>query len=161
MLFLSLLLLCFSTVVVTQNTTSPYAPTFVKCPKSLRVRPAHNGLSSQEQQWRERRLGHVVKALSSYLINANIPNFQPKAYLSKINASTAPVVGMAVSGGGSQSGMGGLGLWQAFDDRYPPAVKAGTGGLVQCLSYLTGLSGGGLTTVLPLYAILSHSKINR
>ncbi|KIY04123.1 uncharacterized protein Z520_00815 [Fonsecaea multimorphosa CBS 102226] len=144
------LLALFATVAVTQSASSPYAPTLVQCPKDVRIRPAHNGLSPQEKQWREKRLGHVVKALSSYLNTANIPNYKPGGYLSKMNVSTAPVVGMAISGGGSQSGMGGLGLWQAFDDRYPPAVKAGTGGLVQCLSYLTGLSGGGLTTVLPL-----------
>ncbi|OAP62721.1 hypothetical protein AYL99_01948 [Fonsecaea erecta] len=145
------LLVWFSTAAVTQNASSPpYAPTFVQCPSNLRIRPAQNGLSPREQQWRQQRLGNVVKALSSYLTNANISNFQVKQYLSKINASTAPVVGMAISGGGSQSGMGGLGLFQAFDNRYPPAVKAGTGGLVQCLSYLTGLSGGGFTTVLPL-----------
>ena len=29
-----------------------------------------------------------------------------------------------------------------MDVRYPPAVSARTGGLAQCLTYLTGLSGG-------------------
>lgn len=58
---------------------------------------------------------------------------------------------MAISGGGTQSSVGGLGLWQAFDERYPPAVEAGVGGLTQCLTYLTGLSGGGCVTVASLY----------
>ncbi len=92
----------------------------------------------------------VIKSLSGYLNTANIPGFQPDAYLNGLNTSTAPVAGLAISGGGSQSGMTGLGLWQTFDDRSLPAVEAGTGGLAQCLSYLTGLSGGGLNTVIPL-----------
>ena len=54
---------------------------------------------------------------------------------------------MTISGGGTQSGIGGLGVWQAFDARYARAVSAGTGGLTQVLSYMTGLSGGGAATV--------------
>jgi len=73
--------------------------------------------------------------------------FNVTEYLSKLNSTNAPVVGLAISGGGSQSGLTGLGLWQAFDDRYPPAVKAGTGGLTQCITYLSGLSGGGYMAV--------------
>jgi len=136
--------------VSAQNLTSPYAPTRVTCPANLTIRPAHPGLSPQEKAWRSLRFEQVMKSLAPYLENANITGFQINQYLSKINASTVPIAGLAISGGGSQSGMGGLGLWQAFDARYPPAVKAGTGGLAQCLSYLTGLSGGGLNTVVPL-----------
>jgi lysophospholipase len=58
-----------------------------------------------------------------------------------------PIIGLSISGGGTQSGFGGLGIWQAFDDRYPPAVQAGTGGLTQLLSYISGLSGGGCVAV--------------
>lgn len=107
-------------------------------------------LSQAEQQWRSNRLTHVVDALHSYLPAANLTGFNVTTYLSKLNATNAPVVGMAVSGGGGESGLGGLGLWQAFDGRYQPSVKAGTGGLAQCLSYLTGLSGGGFITVSTL-----------
>lgn len=108
------------------------------------------GLSQAEQDWRTDRLTHVVQALHSYLPRTNLTGFNVTTYLSKLNASTAPVVGLAISGGGSQSGLGGLGLWQAFDDRYPAAVEAGTGGIVQCLAYLAGLSGGGYMTVASL-----------
>lgn len=68
-------------------------------------------------------------------------------YIQQLNASNSPVVGLSVSGGGTQSGIGGLGVWQAYDARYQPAVDARTGGLVQVLSYITGLSGGGAVTV--------------
>jgi lysophospholipase len=147
---ITLFLVILTSFASTQKASSPYAPVIVNCTDSVRIRPAQDGLSSRELQWREERLANVVKSIPPYLKNANIPGFNLKAYLKKINASTAPVAGLAISGGGSQSGMGGLGLWQAFDSRYPPAVKAGTGGLAQCLSYVAGLSGGGLNTVLPL-----------
>lgn len=81
-------------------------------------------------------------------------------YTSKLTVNNAPVIGLAVSGGGSQSGLGGLGLWQAFDERYAPAVAAGTGGLQQCLTYLTGLSGGGLLTVSSLSVSLPGEKLS-
>lgn len=68
-------------------------------------------------------------------------------YIRQLNSSNVPIVGLSVSGGGTQSGIGGLGVWQAYDARYQPAVDARTGGLVQILSYLTGLSGGGAVTV--------------
>ena len=49
---------------------------------------------------------------------------------------------MAISGGGYDSCLNGLGAYQAMDARYPPAVSARTGGLAQCLTYIMGLSGG-------------------
>jgi lysophospholipase len=101
----------------------------------------------------------VVQSLHSYLPRATITGFDLSHYLNSINASNVPIVGLAISGGGTQSGLGGLGLWQAFDDRYPPAVQAGIGGLTQCLSYLTGLSGGGCVTVSSLYVAVNVSKV--
>ena len=146
----ALLLTFLSTVSSAAPPSSPYAPTTLKCPKHLAVRSASDGLSSEEKAWRKLRLAEVASSLKSYLPTANIPGFDIDSYLSNIDYTNAPIAGMAISGGGSQSGMGGLGLWQAFDDRYKPSVEAGTGGLVQCLTYLSGLSGGGLTAVLPL-----------
>lgn len=60
------------------------------------------------------------------------------------------MTGLSVSGGGTQSGLGGLGIWQAFDSRYPEAVAAGIGCLTQSLFYITGLSGGGAISVSEL-----------
>lgn len=93
--------------------------------------------------------------MKTYLPRANITGFDVDKYIDKLNNESLPIIGMATSGGGTQSGMGGLGLWQAFDERYPPAVAAGTGGLAQCMTYFTGLSGGGLLTVAALYV---HSR---
>lgn len=92
----------------------------------------------------------MVQTLEAYLDTANISGFDKAAYLSRINSTNAPVVGLAISGGGTQSGVGGLGIWQAFDARYEAALAAGTGGLAQVIAYLTGLSGGGAVTVSTL-----------
>lgn len=127
-----------------------YAPTPVPCPAGLQIRNPSEGLSSQEKSWRDVRFTEVLKALPEYLKTANIPGFDVNAYICSLNASHVPISGLAISGGGSQSGMTGLGVWQAFDGRYEPAVQAGTGGLAQCLTYFTGLSGGGLNTILPM-----------
>ena len=77
---------------------------------------------------------------------AKVTGLDLTAYLDSLNITNAPIVSLVVSGGGTTSGLGGLGLWQAFDDRSPSANAAGTGGLAQVLSYLTGLSGGGAFT---------------
>ena len=113
------------TTVAAQESISSYAPTIVPCPDDLRIRPARNGLNQQEQEWRVLRLAVVANSLASYLKDANIPHFHAGAYLDQMNFSTAPIAGLAISGGGSTSGLGGLGLWQAFDNRYPPSVEAG------------------------------------
>lgn len=90
-------------------------------------------------------------SLNDYLETANIDGLDVQSFVDKLNSTSIPMVGLSVSGGGTQSGLGGLGIWQAFDARYPPAVEAGTGGLTQLVSYVTGLSGGGAITVSLLY----------
>jgi lysophospholipase len=132
--------------------SDPYVPQNISCPSSgVEVSKADN-LSTEERTWRERRLEKVHASLEDYLTNANIPEFNVSDFVRKLPTKDAPVVGLAISGGGTQSGVGGLGVWQALDNRYEPAVKAGTGGVVQLLSYLTGLSGGGFVTVSSLAA---------
>ncbi|TID00038.1 Lysophospholipase 1 [Colletotrichum higginsianum] len=130
----------------------PFAPVYATCPSDLRVRPASEGLSRAESSWRAGRGEKVIPALSSYLTLANIDGFDVQGYIQRLNTSNFPVVGLSVSGGGTQSGVGGLGIWQAFDARNPAAVAARTGGLTQVLSYITGLSGGGALTVSTLAA---------
>ncbi|KAJ0340844.1 hypothetical protein COL922a_002969 [Colletotrichum nupharicola] len=130
----------------------PYAPVYGQCPDGLRVRAASEGLSKPESSWKASRGEKVIPALSSYLTLANIDGFNVQDYIQKLNTTSYPVVGLSVSGGGTQSGVGGLGIWQAFDARNPAAVQAKTGGLTQVLSYITGLSGGGALTVSTLAA---------
>ncbi|KXH45937.1 lysophosphoplipase A [Colletotrichum simmondsii] len=142
-----------------QGDVDPFAPVYTSCPSGLAVRSASElltfickGLSRSESSWRVSRGEKVIPALSSYLTLANISGFDVQSYIQRLNTSNYPVVGLSVSGGGTQSGVGGLGIWQAFDARNPAAVAARTGGLTQVLSYITGLSGGGALTVSTLAA---------
>ncbi|KAF9881736.1 hypothetical protein CkaCkLH20_00882 [Colletotrichum karsti] len=130
----------------------PYAPVYGQCPEGLRVRDAASGLSRPEASWKTNRGQKIIPELTSYLTLADIDNFNVQDYIQKINNTNYPVVGLAVSGGGTQSGLGGLGVWQAYDARNPAAVQSRTGGLTQLLSYITGLSGGGALTVSTLAA---------
>ncbi|KAM0084035.1 hypothetical protein ACKRZS_003756 [Fusarium odoratissimum] len=110
------------------------------------------GLSDEESSWREQRAKQMIPNLEDYLKLANITNFNVSNYINKLKSDDVPIVGLSVSGGGTQSGLGGLGVWQAFDARSAIARAARTGGLTQLFSYITGLSGGGAVTVSLLAA---------
>ncbi|TDZ26166.1 Lysophospholipase 1 [Colletotrichum orbiculare MAFF 240422] len=126
------------------------SPSIVECPKGLHVRPAKEGLSRYERAWKSIRAQSVIPALDDYLTLVGIEGFNVTDYVRMLGPMTYPVVGLSVSGGGTQSGVGGLGIWQAFDIRNPAAIYSRTGGLSQILTYLTGLSGGGALTVSAL-----------
>lgn len=69
-----------------------------------------------------------------------------------------PTVGIAVSGGGFRAALVGAGMFNAFDGRNKSAVKAGTGGVLQLASYMTGLSGG--AWFVSSLAINSHPSMH-
>jgi lysophospholipase len=58
-----------------------------------------------------------------------------------VAGETLPNIGIAMSGGGIRALIGGAGILDAFDNRNPEAVDAGTGGILQLSNYITGLSG--------------------
>jgi lysophospholipase len=60
-----------------------------------------------------------------------------------VNSSeNLPTLGIAVSGGGFRAALYGAGTINALDGRNSTSTSAGTGGVLQMASYLTGLSGG-------------------
>jgi lysophospholipase len=61
--------------------------------------------------------------------------------LSSFNRSSFPKIGIAVSGGGLRAAQYGAGVLSGLDARNESAKAAGTGGLLQVTSYLSGLSG--------------------
>ena len=67
--------------------------------------------------------------------------------LSTFNSSGFPKVGIAISGGGYRAAQFGAGVLSALDARNESAKAAGTGGLLQVTSYLSGLSGASQTPV--------------
>lgn len=60
--------------------------------------------------------------------------------LSAFNSSF-PKIGIAISGGGYRAAQYGAGVLSGLDARNDSAKQAGTGGLLQVASYLSGLSG--------------------
>lgn len=153
-LYLQLIAASATAIDQSQNQTSPqsdpYVPVYVGCPSNLTVRNASDGLSDQEQSWREARSAQVINYLGEYLNSANITGLDVQNFTRQLNSTNLPITGLSISGGGTQSGLGGLGICQAYDSRYPEAVAAGTGGLTQILYYITGLSGGGAVAVSEL-----------
>ncbi|KAF5973249.1 lysophospholipase [Fusarium coicis] len=147
-----LLLTAFLGFTLAQSGADPYAPVYTTCPSSLKIRSAKDGLSDEESSWREQRAKQMIPNLEDYLKLANISSFNVTNYINKLKTDHVPIVGLSVSGGGTQSGLGGLGVWQAFDARSAIARAARTGGLTQLFSYITGLSGGGAVTVSLLAA---------
>ncbi|KAF5231184.1 hypothetical protein FANTH_13504 [Fusarium anthophilum] len=147
-----LLLTSLFSFTLAQGGADPYAPVYTTCPSSLKIRKASDGLSDEESSWREQRAKQMIPNLQDYLKLANISDFNVTNYINKLKTDDVPIVGLSVSGGGTQSGLGGLGVWQAFDARSAVARAARTGGLTQLLSYITGLSGGGAVTVSLLAA---------
>ncbi|EXJ89618.1 hypothetical protein A1O3_02685 [Capronia epimyces CBS 606.96] len=126
------------------NFTS-YAPLRTECPAHQQwIRPA-NGLSSQEATWVQGRKSVVVEAFSAYLDRLNITGLDvPKLVdaMKKDNNAGVPTLSVAISGGGWLSAMTAIGILRAFDSRFPDAITQKTGGLLQSLTYITGLSGG-------------------
>ncbi|VUC23730.1 unnamed protein product [Clonostachys rosea] len=145
--FFILLQFFFAQVRAQASGSDPYAPAYTSCPQDLSIRAASTGLSANEKSWRDQHFKQIIPELQSYLTLANISGFDVQNYMNQINGSNLPIVGLSISGGGTQSGLGGLGIWQAYDARNPGAIASKTGGLTQIISYMTGLSGGGAIAV--------------
>lgn len=141
------LLALAATVTSQQQITSQisqsgsYIPSYVECPKDQTfVRPADSGLSSREMEWLKTRKSVVTDALQTYLNNVNLSNFDVKGYIETLqqDPKLVPTIAMTLSGGGQRAEVCALGLVQAMDARYQPALDAGTGGLLQALTYQSG-----------------------
>lgn len=61
--------------------------------------------------------------------------------LSSLNSSSFPKVGIAIGGVGLRGAQYGAAVLSALDARNESAKAAGTGGLLQVTSYLSGVSG--------------------
>ena len=124
-----------------------YAPIYVDCPSDISfVRPASDGLSTQEAAWTDKRKAVVTSALSDYLSRLSLTDFCIDTYIAGLNASNhtaTPTIGFAISGGGWASSLTGTGALRALDARLNASNNARTGGLLQSMSYLSGQSGGG------------------
>ncbi|KAK9899955.1 hypothetical protein P389DRAFT_156803 [Cystobasidium minutum MCA 4210] len=123
-----------------------YQPVNVTCPSRSLLRSAgtsagnNQSINADEASYIERRRqSEVASAFETYLAN-NVTGYDLNALAP--NASFWPTVGIAVSGGGFRAALVGAGTFNALDGRNTTATQAGTGGVWQLASYMTGLSGG-------------------
>lgn len=117
-----------------------YAPSYGACPSTPLVRPASSGLAPAEVQFLSTRREQVKCALEEYLERVAIPDFDVGAYIACLagDLDKVPVMGLTFSGGGERSLLSSYGLYRGLDGRVEEARKAGTGGLLQAMTYVTG-----------------------
>jgi hypothetical protein len=150
---LPLLLLCLTiiTLVASQSTPDPsqdsvddYAPnTNVECPdfsttQLIRVfTPQNQSLHPRETEYINTRTASVLPdAWKAWLGDGSAVSYNLSAFQGKF-----PQVGIAIPGGGLRAAQYGAGCLSGLDARNESAKAAGTGGLLQVASYISGLSG--------------------
>ncbi|MBW0512429.1 hypothetical protein O181_052144 [Austropuccinia psidii MF-1] len=127
-----------------------YAPVWVDCPSDLSVRtPKINGpLAPKEAEYIKKRTTKSIPHWRSYLFRAGLTDFDIEKFLQKAldqgpaAGLTLPNIGIALSGGGPRAALISASMVHALDDRNPQGVQAGTGGIMQLVNYVCGLSGG-------------------
>ncbi|EIW74777.1 lysophospholipase [Coniophora puteana RWD-64-598 SS2] len=151
---LSLILAFIGTTAQSQVVpTGAYTPTKGACPADFQlVRMAGSAASNQtlstgEAAYIQSRKSEVIPgAWQTYLSNveAAASGTTLPSYVSALlaNESGGPTLGIATSGGGYRAAIVGAGFLNALDGRNGTSAAAGTGGLLQGASYLSGLSGG-------------------
>lgn len=140
-----------ATLVSTQVTTNPfqdsvtdYAPSVnVQCPDLSTTQfireftPQNQTLHPQEAEYIKTRATTVLPdAWKAWLgdgskLGYNLSQFE----------GNFPLIGLAIPGGGLRAAQYGAGCLSGLDARNETAKAAGTGGLLQVASYITGLSG--------------------
>ncbi|KAI9813255.1 MAG: hypothetical protein M1827_004197 [Pycnora praestabilis] len=130
---------------IQESLSQSYAPVFVGCPADMQwIRPP-TGLNQLEAEWVQARKRVVTCALNEYLEQLNMEDFDVTEYICQLhqsNYSYVPTLGLAISGGGWASAFTGTGALRALDSRLQAANEQRTGGLLQSMTYFSGLSGG-------------------
>ncbi|KAI0743142.1 lysophospholipase [Daedaleopsis nitida] len=166
LLTLSLQLLALCNEVASQNAAAAaYAPTLHPCPRNfslvrkLSPNARQQTLSPRETRYVSARQSRVLpRAWASYFhsvqssTDAALPAYVAKILLGHSGRGhehgegqghgALPTLGIATSGGGYRAAIFGAGVLNALDGRKSTSARAGTGGLLQAATYLSGLSGG-------------------
>ncbi|TBU29698.1 lysophospholipase [Dichomitus squalens] len=87
-------------------------------------------------------LANVQAYLNTSQSNASLPQYVDDILSGLFGVGPQPRLGIATSGGGYRSAIFGAGILNALDGRNQTSVEAGTGGVLQAATYLSGLSGG-------------------
>ncbi|CAA7263207.1 unnamed protein product [Cyclocybe aegerita] len=126
------------------DSVATYAPdTNVPCPDLStaplirRFSPQNQTLHPEEQRYISERANNVLpNAWKDWLGDGSGIGYD----LSTFSPATYPKIGIAVPGGGLRAAQYGAGCLLGLDARNATAKAAGTGGLLQVASYLSGLS---------------------
>ncbi len=149
---------------VEQALLQSYAPIYVDCPSDIQwVRPA-KGLSDAEAEWVLGRKPVVLDALEDYLRRLGLKDFNVHEFghrMRQSNYENVPTLGMAISGGGYRSGYTGTGAVRALDSRISGTNEEKIGGLLQSLTYLTGVRTSTSRSCLLQMSQLFRGKFRR
>ncbi|KAH9442772.1 hypothetical protein Pst134EA_031549 [Puccinia striiformis f. sp. tritici] len=153
MMFVSESLYFLIIFLCTYSLSQDYAPQHVDCPARSLIRSVASGnqaLGTEESLYIQQRRATIAPgAYQNYYQNvyssvrrsrAHVPEYVKRILLGK--PDELPRVSAALSGGGLRASVVGAGILNALDGRNETSVNKGTGGLLQALDYLTGLSGG-------------------
>jgi lysophospholipase len=100
-------------------------------------------LGQKEADYIAQKAAKSTDLWKTYLAGVGLADFDVANFTTPnpVAGETVPNIGIAMSGGGIRALIGGAGILDAFDNRNPEAVDAGTGGILQLANYITGLSG--------------------
>ncbi|KAH9963851.1 phospholipase B [Russula dissimulans] len=134
-------------VYALNGSVADYAPLVNQpCPTDPLLRvftPKNQTLHPREEEYVDTRLATVIPdEWQNWIGDGSAIGYN----LSSFNSSSFPKIAIAVSGGGYRAAQFGAGVLSALDARNESAKTAGTGGLLQVTSYLSGLSGGSWLT---------------
>lgn len=132
-----------------QTSVTDYAPQVgVACPNLATTEfvrtwtPQNQSLNPKEEEYVSTRQNTTIPAAwSDWLGDASKLGYNFTTF-----AQNLPKVGIAIPGGGLRAAQYGAATLSGLDARDESSKAAGTGGLLQVASYLTGLSGGSWIT---------------
>lgn len=143
--YLSTLVALAGVVYALNGTVTDYAPLVnQRCP-NVTTDPLLRVFTPKNQSLHPGEEGYVTTRLTTVIPNEWnnwIGNGSGIGYnLSSFGNISFPKIGIAISGGGYRAAQYGAGVLSGLDARNDSAKAAGTGGLLQVTSYLSGLSG--------------------
>ncbi|KAG0668232.1 Lysophospholipase 1 [Maudiozyma exigua] len=149
----NLAIVAFLSYLASVNAWSPtdsYAPAQGSCNGNTNLVREASGLSTAETEWLAKRESNTKVALKKFLDRAT-SKFSDNSIVEKIFSSSTPRAGYASCGGGYRGTFIDAGIAAAMDERTVGANEHGLGGLLQGMSYMTGLSGGTMFTSTLLF----------
>jgi lysophospholipase len=128
-------------------------PDITSSPLVRSFTPKNQTLHPREEAYVDTRLSTVIpNEWKNWIGDGSAIGYNLSAFVNVDGNSTGtgtgstgngsfPKIGIAISGGGYRAAQYGAGVLSALDARNDSAKAAGTGGLLQVTSYISGLSG--------------------